>query len=75
MQVDSSHRREEPPLDLARRPITPVTIPATNDMNTTASAIQPRFTHPTSDTGVKYKATIAAGASAGRSICLIARTG
>jgi hypothetical protein len=51
-------------------PIPMVTNAATAEMRTTASAISPRFTQPKSKTGVKYRPTIAAGATAGTTTCL-----
>ena len=71
MSVESSHHcAEDRPCALARTPIPLVTHAAMADMSTTANAISPRFTHPKSNTGVKYKPITAAGATAGRAMCL-----
>jgi hypothetical protein len=53
----------------ARAPIPIVTNAATADMSTTANAMSPRFTHPNNKTGVKYRPTTAAGATAGKAMC------
>ncbi len=61
----------ESPFILARRPRMPITIPATSEMNTIASARRPRGAQPINDTGVKYKPTTARGAIDGMTICLV----
>jgi len=71
MSVDTNHQfAEDRPCALARTPIPVVTHAAMPEMSTTVTAISPRFTHPNNNTGVKYRPMTAAGATAGRAMCL-----
>ena len=71
MSVETSHQFAElRPCALARTPIPIVMHAAMAEMSTTANAMSPRFTHPKSNTGVKYRPTTAAGATAGSAMCL-----
>jgi len=69
MSVERSHQTDERPMNLSRMPRIMVAKAAPLETNTTATAIQPRFTHPNTMTGVKYKATIRTGAIAGIPTC------
>lgn len=65
-----SHQPEGWLRAFARMPFAIVTNAAAADTNTTPTAISPRFAHPNNRTGVKYRPTIAAGAIAGKTMCL-----
>jgi hypothetical protein len=44
------------------------------EMSAIDTAINPRFTHPKTVTGVKYNLTMRAGATIGNAICLVRRS-
>jgi hypothetical protein len=69
--AERTHHREIGSCLLRAEKANPIVMNAkTAEISAIETAINPRVTHPKTTTGVKYRPTIRAGATAGKAICL-----